>query len=265
MKNEESVSEKGITPAESVLNEKLTSSKLRDFPVETAYPPSSILHPPSPILHPQNYPPSPQEDGKNSSFFILHSSLKKIGIYGGSFNPIHNGHIALARNFLEKTGLDEVWFVVSPQNPFKVNDKLLDDGQRLLMVREALQDEPGMVASDYEFHLPRPSYMWNTLQSMSRDYPGYEFTLLIGGDNWTRFSQWYHSDDILRTYRIAIYPRRGDTIDSTTLPANVFLLDTGLIDVSSTEIRRRISQGLSIDSLVPPSVAETIRSKQFYI
>lgn len=191
--------------------------------------------------------------------------MKKVGIYGGSFNPVHNGHIALARSFLEKTEVDEVWFVVSPQNPFKADDKLLDDRQRFLMVRDALRDEPGMVASDYEFRLPRPSYMWNTLQAMSRDYPGHEFILLIGGDNWAAFGRWYHADDILRTYRIAVYPRRGDSIDSTDLPENVSLLDTRLLDISSTEIRRRISGGLPIDGLVPPSVAGIIRRKGFYL
>ena len=182
-----------------------------------------------------------------------------IGIYGGSFNPIHNGHIALARSFLTKAALDEVWFIVSPQNPFKVNDTLLDDRKRFLMVEEALKGEPGLVASDYEFHLPRPSYMWNTLQSLSRSYPQHTFTLLIGGDNWAAFDRWYHADDILRTYRIAVYPRRGDTIRQADLPDNVMLLDTELIDISSTEIRQRIAEGLPIDSLVPERIEKKIR------
>ncbi len=196
----------------------------------------------------------------DSSLFTLNSSLKMtIGIYGGSFNPIHNGHIALARSFLTKAALDEVWFIVSPQNPFKVNDTLLDDRKRFLMVEEALKDEPGLVASDYEFGLPRPSYMWNTLQSLSRSYPQHTFTLLIGGDNWAAFDRWYHADDILRTYRIAVYPRRGDTIRQADLPDNVMLLDTELIDISSTEIRQRIAEGLPIDSLVPERIEEKIR------
>ena len=105
---------------------------------------------------------------------------KKVGIYGGSFNPIHRGHIALARQMLRKAHLDEVWFLVSPLNPFKqASTDLLDDQTRLLLTRQALADEPRLVASDYEFHLPRPSYSWDTLQALSRDYPGHEFVLVI--------------------------------------------------------------------------------------
>lgn len=190
--------------------------------------------------------------------------MKKVGIYGGSFNPIHNGHIALAHSFLVKAKLDEVWFVVSPQNPFKANADLLDDEQRLLMVEAALKDKPQMVVSDYEFHMPKPSYMWNTLRSMSKDYPDCEFTLLIGGDNWSAFNRWYHSDDILHTYRIVVYPRHADDINSDTLPENVIILDTELIEISSTEIRRRIAKGLPVDDLVPQSVNNIIREKRFY-
>lgn len=195
--------------------------------------------------------------------FLGNPSPRKVGVYGGSFNPVHNGHIAIARSFLDKAGLDEVWFVVSPQNPFKANDRLLDGEQRLSMVREALKGEPGMVASDYEFKLPRPSYMWNTLQSMSRDFPGCEFTLLIGSDNWATFGRWYRSADILSTYRIGIFPRRGDVVDGSGLPENVFLLETETIDISSTEVRRRVSEGLPTDGLVPPKVAEIMRRKDF--
>ena len=104
-----------------------------------------------------------------------------IGIFGGSFNPIHNGHIALAKAFLEKENLDEVWFMVSPQNPFKVNQQLLADHLRLDLVRKATADNPHFKASDYEFQLPKPSYTWNTLQHLSHDFPTHRFTLLVGG------------------------------------------------------------------------------------
>ena len=182
----------------------------------------------------------------------------RTGIYGGSFNPIHNGHIALARQFLQALGLDEVWFVVSPQNPFKANYKLLDDNKRLEMVRKALGDDPHMKVCDAEFHLPKPSYMWNTLQWLTEKHPDREFTLLIGGDNWTSFSHWYHAKDIMDHYPIAIYPRQGQQIDTRTLPKNVTLLETELLDISSTEIRTRIKEGKTIDTMVPKAIATDV-------
>ena len=107
----------------------------------------------------------------------------RTGIYGGSFNPIHVGHVELGRRMLEVGGLDEIWFLVSPQNPLKQNSALLDDALRLQFVRQALGSERHLVASDYEFRLPRPSYTWNTLQHLSQHYPTYRFTLLIGAGN----------------------------------------------------------------------------------
>lgn len=188
----------------------------------------------------------------------------KTGIYGGSFNPIHNGHIALAKAFLRQAKLDEVWFVVSPQNPFKVNAKLLDDHWRLRLTEAALQGEPHLTASDYEFHLPKPSYMWHTLQNMSRDYTDRQFTLLIGGDNWTTFHRWYHADDILSHYSLAVYPRKDNPIDTATLPPNVQLINAELLDISSTEVRHRITKGQDISHLVPPRVAELITKNHLY-
>jgi nicotinate-nucleotide adenylyltransferase len=184
----------------------------------------------------------------------------KTGIFGGSFNPIHNGHIALAKHILSLAGLDEIWFVVSPQNPFKSTDSdLLADHFRLELTRLALADEPHLVANDYEFHLPKPSYMWHTLQAMSYDYPNRTFTLLIGADNWMRFSHWYHADDIIAHYPIVIYPRQGAPIDTATLPPNVRLVDTPLYNISSTEIRRRIRTGTPVDTLLPPSILRKVQ------
>ena len=190
--------------------------------------------------------------------------MRTVGIYGGSFNPIHNGHLALARQFIESMALDEVWFVVSPQNPFKVGEPLLDDDKRLEMVRLALADETKMYATDVEFHLPRPSYMWNTLCQLSKDNPDCEFVLLIGGDNWTSFHRWYNADKLLRYYRIAVYPRRRDVIDEATLPTNVHLLRASLLDISSTEIRKRLAKGLPVDHLVPDAVLQMIIRERLY-
>ena len=181
------------------------------------------------------------------------------GIFGGSFNPIHNGHISLARQILKAGGLDEIWFVVSPQNPLKSADTLADDDYRLSLVRKALEGEPSLVASDYEFHMPRPSYMYDTLMAMRRDYPDRDFVLLIGGDNWTMFNRWYRWEDILHNFRIIIYPRQGSDIDISTLPANVRLVETELYNISSTEIRDKISKGEDITHLVPEAIAKLIK------
>lgn len=183
---------------------------------------------------------------------------KKTGIFGGSFNPIHVGHIALARQLLKCAGLHEVWFVVSPQNPWKSEQELLDDESRLNMVRIALRDEENLLASDYEFHLQRPSYTLNTLRHLSKDYPDREFVLLIGGDNWKQFDKWYGYQEILSNYSIVVYPRRGEHAEEKKLPENVSVVDTPLLDISSTEIRNRILQGQSIHDLVPKSIESLV-------
>lgn len=179
----------------------------------------------------------------------------KVGIYGGSFNPIHNGHIALAEAFLRQAKLDEVWFMVSPQNPLKANTSLLDDKIRFKMVQKVLKHKRNLIACDYEFHLPKPSYTWDTLQRLSNDFPQHQFTLLIGSDNWTAFDRWYHHEDILQNYKIVIYPRLGDEIGKNELPDSVSLLNAEFINISSTEIRERIANGKSIDHLVPAEIA----------
>ena len=179
--------------------------------------------------------------------------MLKVGIFGGSFNPVHTGHVALAKSLCQKAGLDEVWFMVSPMNPFKkYATDLLADHLRLEMVRKAVENEPQLKASDYEFLLPKPSYTWNTLQALSADYPDTAFTLLIGGDNWAAFDKWYRSADILARYPIVVYPRQGSHTDD--VPEGVTIVETPLLDISSTEIRQRIREGKSIEGMVPLSV-----------
>lgn len=184
------------------------------------------------------------------------------GIYGGSFNPIHNGHIAIARAMTDRAGLDEVWLMVSPQNPLKQTSGLLDERLRLEMARRAVENVPSVSACDYEFHLPRPSYMWNTLQSLSRDYPERDFSLLIGADNWQVFDRWYHAADIIAHYPILIYPRRGYDIDSASLPPTVRIVDTGLHDVSSTMVREKIRNRADVAGLIPNCIVDM--AKQYY-
>ena len=187
----------------------------------------------------------------------------RTGIFGGSFNPIHNGHISLARQLREKAGLDEVWLMVSPQNPLKKSSDLLDDNLRMEMARLAVEGREGIIASDYEMHLPKPSYTWNTLQSLSKDYPEREFVLLMGGDNWALFDKWYHYDDILKNYSIVVYPRR-DSLRSLGETLSAQIVEAELLDISSTEIRERIKAGKGIRRMVPKAVADFIKEKGLY-
>lgn len=185
---------------------------------------------------------------------------RTIGLYGGSFNPIHCGHIALAKQLLRLAKLDEIWFMVSPLNPLKAhNSDLLADNLRLQMARKALQDEPRLVASDEEFYLPKPSYTWQTLQHLRAKHPDCDFVLLIGADNWMVFDHWFHHEDILRHYPVIIYPRPGSPIDKAQLPPRVCLADTPLLNISSTEIRRRVRLGQSVWGLVPASIVAMVQ------
>ena len=170
--------------------------------------------------------------------------MARVGLFGGSFNPIHKGHLHLARQLFRLAQLDELWFMVSPQNPLKQQDELLDDGIRLRLVEIALARYSRFKACDYEFHLPKPSYTWNTLQHLAKDYPDYTFILLIGGDNWAHFQRWRHWKDILWHHDVIVYPR--DQYQGT--------IDVPLLPISSTEIRQKVRAGESIEGLVPESI-----------
>ncbi len=174
--------------------------------------------------------------------------MAKVGIYGGSFNPVHFGHVGLAKWVIENTDLDELWLLVSPNNPLKSAKILAPEQERLEGVREAIKDIPGLVASDFEFGLPRPSYTANTLRELQRAYPEHEFTLIIGEDNIAIFDQWREWEYIASNFRIFVYPRKGSSmIEDCRLKIEdfrslVFLKDAPTFDISSTAIRR--SQGL---------------------
>lgn len=188
----------------------------------------------------------------------------KTGFFGGSFNPIHNGHLGLARRILELSDLDEVWFVVSPHNPLKSAGALLSDDVRLEMTRRALSGLTGLRASDCEFRLPRPSYTVDTLRHLAQEHPERSFTLLIGADNWQCFPQWRSHEELLRHHEIAIYPRQGCAVDGNNLPPGVRLLNTGLFNVSSTQVRRLIASSQPFEHLVPPQVALYIKQHNLY-
>ena len=182
----------------------------------------------------------------------------KIGIYGGSFNPIHFGHTGLARWVLENTDLDEVWLMVSPNNPLKDKNILANEQERLERAREAIGD--GILAigkevkgerreaigkrirvSDFEFHLPRPTYTANTMRALAREYPEHEFTLIIGEDNLQIFDKWRESDFLLTHFRIFVYPRHGCPIYEIPQARDLQILKNApYFDISSTEIRKNL-------------------------
>lgn len=184
-------------------------------------------------------------------------SRRRIGIFGGSFNPIHVGHIALGRAILESDEIDELWFLISPQNPLKPQSELIDEAVRFRLAQKAITDEPQMRASDFEFSLPRPSYTWHTLCALSQAYADCEFRLIIGGDNWACFKRWYRHDDILRNYRLIVYPREGMECPSHE---GVTIIHAPLLPVSSTMIRQRITDGLEINGLVPETIRREVET-----
>ena len=187
----------------------------------------------------------------------------RTALFGGTFNPLHNGHLTIARSVLEQGLADEVWMLITPCNPWKKDQVLLDDRLRYNMVRDAVKDIHGIEASDYEFNLPKPSYTANTLRHISADYPDREFIITIGADNWVKFDNWRESDFILSNYRIIVYPRSGFEIKD--IPQGVTELNCPLVDVSSTDIRSKIQAGEPINEMVPASVARTIADLKLYL
>lgn len=187
----------------------------------------------------------------------------RTALFGGTFNPLHNGHLAIAQSVLEQGLADEVWILITPCNPWKKDQALLDDRLRYDMVAQAVKEMDGVRASDYEFKLDKPSYTANTLRRISADYPDREFILTIGADNWVKFHNWREADFILKNYPIIVYPRQGYPIES--LSGNVTLLDCPLMDISSTQIRQMVQDGTPINELVPATVARTIKEKGLYL
>ena len=161
--------------------------------------------------------------------------------------------------------LDEVWYMVSPQNPLKKNTDLLDEYIRFHLTKVALEDHPSLKASDYEFHLPTPSYTWNALQNLKSDFPDDDFVLIIGGDNLANFHKWANYKDILVNYEIAVYPRSDGQSIPYPYHANIHLVQMPLIDISSTLIRNKIRNGEDITPFVPKKVAEEVEKLSLYV
>lgn len=177
-----------------------------------------------------------------------------IGIFSGSFNPIHIGHLALANYLCEYGGLDEVWFMVTPHNPLKEGSGLMDDKLRLKLVRLAIEGYPKFRASDLEFHLPRPSYTVHTLDALKQAYPQHAFHLVIGSDNWQLFPRWYESERILAENHILVYPRPGYPVEAASLPQNVRMVSSPVFEISSTFIRQAMAEGKDVRYFLHPAV-----------
>lgn len=194
----------------------------------------------------------------------------KIGLYFGSFNPIHVGHLVIANYMVTHTDLDQVWFVVSPHNPLKDKQSLLKDYHRLALVKEAIDDNEKLRASDIEFALEQPSYTVKTLEVLKEKYPSYQFSLLMGEDNLRTFHKWFNYQHILNNYSIYIYPRVANSSEEVTQndiidhPSIHFLKDVPVMNISSSYIRQEIKQGGDIRYLVVPRVAKYIDEMGFY-
>ena len=189
----------------------------------------------------------------------------RTAVFGGSFNPVHYGHINLAKEILRQDLADEVWLMVSPRNPLKQQADLLDEQTRLRLARLALADVPGVFASDDEFSLPRPSYTWKTLDALRSKYPDRAFFLVIGGDNWQLFQRWARADYIIANYPIIVYPRPGYDLDEKSLPPSVRVLrSVPLFPYSSTEVRAALRSGADVSAMVPPEIEKAIKLEKLY-
>ncbi|MCC3213667.1 MULTISPECIES: nicotinate (nicotinamide) nucleotide adenylyltransferase [Chryseobacterium] len=193
--------------------------------------------------------------------------MKKIGLFFGSFNPIHIGHLILANYILENSDMDELWFVVSPQNPFKDKKSLLNDHNRLDMVQLAVKNYPNMRASNVEFSLPKPSYTIDTLTYLHEKYPDYSFSLIMGEDNLKSLHKWKNADILIKNHHIIVYPRvfEGEKKDPEYLQhENISLVKAPIIELSATEIRNMIKDGKNVRPMLPPEVFEYLDGSSFY-
>ena len=191
--------------------------------------------------------------------------MKEIAIFSGSFNPIHAGHLMLASYMCEFTSVEEVWLVVSPQNPLKETGELLDDHLRLEMVHAAVAPYRKLKVSDVEFHLPRPSYTIDTLDYLTAQHPDTRFSLIIGGDNWNQLPLWKEYERLLESYPMLIYPRPGEeVVIPEALRESVQLVDAPLLEISSTFIRRSMREGKEMRAFLPEGAYELIEKNGWY-
>jgi len=186
-----------------------------------------------------------------------------IGLYFGSFNPIHIGHLIIANHVLNETPINKIWFIVSPQNPFKESKTLLNEFDRLHLVRLATQDDNRIRCSDIEFNLPKPSYTSNTLAFLSEKYPEHKFSIIMGSDSYQNLDKWKNFETIINNYSIYVYKREGYEIKKT-FDKEAVILNAPIIQISASQIREHIRSAKSIRYLVPEIVREEIESRKFF-
>ncbi|XOD68180.1 MAG: nicotinate (nicotinamide) nucleotide adenylyltransferase [Flavobacteriales bacterium Tduv] len=189
----------------------------------------------------------------------------KTGLYFGSFNPIHIGHLIIANHMVEFTDLDQIWFVISPQNPLKKKSDLLQAHHRLEMVHRSIEEFPKIAASDIEFNLPRPSYTIDTSMVLEEKNPGYKFCLIMGSDTLTSLKKWKNHEQILTHYPIYVYPRLGPqpTI-SFTVQGKIYRVEAPIIEISASFIRKAIGEGKNVKPLLPKKAWEYLKNNLFY-
>lgn len=193
--------------------------------------------------------------------------MKKVGLFFGSFNPIHIGHLILANYILENSDMAELWFVVSPQNPFKDKKTLLNDHNRLDMVQLSVKNYPKMRASNVEFSLPKPSYTIDTLTYLKEKYPDHSFALIMGEDNLKGLPKWKNAEKLIENHQIIVYPRifEGEKKDNEYLKHdNISMVNAPIIELSATEIRNMIKNGKNVRPMLPPEVYEYLDGSNFY-
>jgi nicotinate-nucleotide adenylyltransferase len=187
----------------------------------------------------------------------------KIGLYFGSFNPVHNGHLIIANHVINNTDLKQVWMVVSPQNPLKKSNSLLNEYDRLHLLQSALEGETKIKASSIEFNLPKPSYTIHTLAYLKEKYKQHQFSIIMGSDSYTNIKKWKNYELIILNYEIYIYERIGYPIENND-NAQINLLEAPIIQISSSTIRENLKKGKSIRYLVPDSVNLQVKENKYY-
>lgn len=187
-----------------------------------------------------------------------------IGLYFGSFNPIHNGHLIIANFIIQNTSLEQVWFVISPQNPLKKRASLLNEYHRLYLVQASIEDEPALRASDIEFRLPKPSYTIDTLTYLQEKFPSHNFSVIMGSDSYQNLPQWKNYEQLLSHFPIFVYERPGFTPQNKYANGNITFLKAPLLEISSTYIREIVKEGKSIRFLVPEKVRLEIERNGYY-